>query len=393
VVADNNRLNSKKRENNQVKIMVILLFIVLFLLILFRTCAKNELFKNESVQESGIDTLSKVKDTVVPDVEIVDSTDTIQGDSVKNDTISMPDRLREKKKAVTVPVPTAAVSVTSDTVSTSSRSEDTTSGVTVGSIIDTSECARDTTGLWVYPDPSGGLHRGAVTVRFYSNRFCVIYYRMKDSDEWVEYHNGEIQIEKTGTLVFFASDTCGRKMASREEYYEIDNVLQSMCSPDMGYVKVGDASFCIDTYEWPNKKGSRPTAYVSLYQAGDSCFSVGKRLCTYDEWMIACSGPYSNRYPYGDTYEENACVTADTSVRISGGKPECRSFFGMYDMSGNLLEWTDTRSVENSRFYYVSGGFWDSGVKSSCSEKRYSYFTQNQHNPVGFRCCKDVSDK
>jgi formylglycine-generating enzyme required for sulfatase activity len=83
-------------------------------------------------------------------------------------------------------------------------------------------------------------------------------------------------------------------------------------------------------------------------------------------------------------------VTADTVVKKSGEKAECRSYFGLYDMSGNLQEWTDTRASENGRFNYVTGGFWNSGIKSSCRERRYSYFSQNKHNPVGFRCCKDI---
>jgi hypothetical protein len=38
----------------------------------------------------------------------------------------------------------------------------------------------------------------------------------------------------------------------------------------------------------------------------------------------------------------------------------------------------------------VMGGFWQSGPRSGCFDIRYSYFPQNRHNPVGFRCCKDI---
>jgi formylglycine-generating enzyme required for sulfatase activity len=59
-------------------------------------------------------------------------------------------------------------------------------------------------------------------------------------------------------------------------------------------------------------------------------------------------------------------------------------------MSGNLLEWTGTVSRGNPGFYNVLGGFWQSGVRSSCFDIRSSYFPQNRQNPVGFRCCKDA---
>jgi formylglycine-generating enzyme required for sulfatase activity len=58
-------------------------------------------------------------------------------------------------------------------------------------------------------------------------------------------------------------------------------------------------------------------------------------------------------------------------------------------MAGNLAEWTSTRSSKNDRFYNVMGGFWESGPQSTCFDKRYSYFPQNRHNPVGFRCCSE----
>jgi formylglycine-generating enzyme required for sulfatase activity len=136
----------------------------------------------------------------------------------------------------------------------------------------------------------------------------------------------------------------------------------------------------------------RPTAFVSLYQANDSCFSKGKRLCATDEWVVACSGPFGWAYPYGDVYEPNACGTQDTTVRPSGSRPECRGYFDVYDMSGNLAEWTNTRATRNPQFYNVKGGFWASGAGVTCRDTRYSYFPQNRHNPVGFRCCKDSEE-
>lgn len=180
-------------------------------------------------------------------------------------------------------------------------------------------------------------------------------------------------------------------MERRQEYYEIETEhKKAPCPEGMVQVKVGATEFCIDRYEWPNRKGSMPQAYVSLYQAMDSCYAVDKRLCSAEEWAIACSGPYSWKYPYGQRYEQYGCVTQDTMLEPSGSKPECRSFYGAFDMSGSLLEWTSTKAKENSTFFYVVGGFWASGSQSSCSDKRYSYYPQNRHNPVGFRCCRAI---
>ncbi len=254
-------------------------------------------------------------------------------------------------------------------------------------------CKKDSTELWVYPDPSGGLHYREVKVHFVVNRPATVHYRFKNDSAWLRFDGAPVTIATTTTLFFDAIDSCGNVMERRSEYYEIEPGLEkSPCLPAMDQVKVGTMNFCIDRYEWPNRKGVVPQAYISLYQATDSCYSVKKRLCTAEEWMVACAGPYTWKYPYGQNYERYGCVTHETTVAPSGSKPECRTFFGAFDMSGNLLEWTSTRAVENEAFTYVMGGFWESGPKSGCRDRRYSYYPQNRHNPVGFRCCRDLQE-
>jgi hypothetical protein len=254
------------------------------------------------------------------------------------------------------------------------------------------ECAKLTGKLWVYPEPSGGLHRGTITIRFISNRPCSVSWQYENDPVWNLYTDDKIVVDTTIAILFKAVDRCGNVMPTREELYVIEpEVKTDLCPPDMDLVQIGKTRFCIDRYEWPNRKGAPPLAYISLYQASDSCFSKKKRLCTSEEWSLACSGPHSWSFPYGQKYEPYACVTSDTAPKLSGSKPECRAYFGTFDMSGNLMEWTSTPSRENRHFNNIMGGFWESGPRSGCFEKRYSYFPQNRHNPVGFRCCKDVS--
>jgi hypothetical protein len=252
-------------------------------------------------------------------------------------------------------------------------------------------CDGDTTAPWVYPDPSGGLHHKAVSIRLFATKPCAIEWKTDSAEPWQAYSGKEIHLEKTTALLMRAVDSCGNKMPERDERYELrpDDTIR-YCPDDMEHVAVAKTSYCIDRYEWPNKKGQNPRTYVSLYQAMDTCASAGKRLCTSDEWTVACTGPYGWKYPYGEKYEIYACVTNDTTARPSGEKPECRGYFGAFDMSGNCAEWTSTRSSKNAHFYNVMGGFWESGPQSGCFDVRYSYFPQNRHNPIGFRCCKDA---
>jgi len=254
-----------------------------------------------------------------------------------------------------------------------------------------SPCAKDTLLPWVTPDPSGGLHRKAVAVKLTANKKSVIEWSF-DGRDWRVYDGKLINISKAATLHYRATDSCGKKMDARSKRYEFDMADRSgQCPQDMEYVKVGGKEFCVDAYEWPNRKGAVPQAYVSLYQATDSCFSQRKRLCTSDEWTSACGGPSGWKYLYGDSYEGNACAARDTAVQKSGSRPECRGYYAVFDMSGNLSEWTSTAAPQDRSFNNVMGGFWASGTQSRCADARYSYFPQNRHNPVGFRCCRDVS--
>ena len=42
--------------------------------------------------------------------------------------------------------------------------------------------------------------------------------------------------------------------------------------------------FCMDTYEWPNKKDVKPIVMVTWYDMKKSCEDQDKRLCVDNEW-------------------------------------------------------------------------------------------------------------
>jgi hypothetical protein len=379
---DSNRLNKKNRKSF-IRVIVVLCVLFLLLYLLFRFLrGNNEVKTIENPIQSGIDTALSV---TTPDI-VKDTIDTVHIDSVKR-TVPVVRKKKTIEKTDTLKVDTLSKAAPVDTAADSTKTD------TLVSEIKPNPCDEDTTELWVYPDPSGGLHRRSINVKLFSNKQCTIYWKFKKDNTWSIYNEVPLSIDSNATLVFKAIDSCGKEMGIREEYYQIEKNRSTLyCPSDMEYIKIGSLEFCIDRYEWPNRKGVVPQSYISVYHAMDSCYSAGKRLCSADEWTMACSGPYSWPYPYGQKYEHYACATADTTVAISGSKPECRGFFDVYDMSGNLAEWTSTRAQENRNFYYVEGGFYQSGPKSGCFDKRYSYFPQNKHNPVGFRCCKD-SDK
>lgn len=175
-------------------------------------------------------------------------------------------------------------------------------------------------------------------------------------------------------------------------------------------------NFCMDRFEYPNQKGAYPWISVSWYEAEDLCASEGKRLCDENEWTFACEGEEATPYPYGYVRDARICVsdqqwrpfhesamrprdgnTAMAEVdRLwqgfpSGAQPKCRSPFGVYDMTGNVDEWTRT-SRDGERPSILKGGYWGP-VRTRCRPSTRSHDENHIFYQEGFRCCADAGSK
>ncbi|MFN3197939.1 MAG: protein kinase domain-containing protein [Bradymonadia bacterium] len=140
-------------------------------------------------------------------------------------------------------------------------------------------------------------------------------------------------------------------------------------------------AFCVDTYEYPGS--GRPKTRVTFAAAKGMCASKGKRLCSGSEWKRACGA--GRAYPYGGSFNPNRCNTEDDdeeerSVTSSGRFKKCRSGFGVYDMSGNVAEWTSDQRVRGG-----TSADADEDVSCNGSERRGG---GSSSSTVGFRCCK-----
>lgn len=182
-----------------------------------------------------------------------------------------------------------------------------------------------------------------------------------------------------------------------------------------GMVRVDKGNFCIDQYEWPNQEGALPDFALTAYQAEAFCKSVGKRLCTHDEWVSACLGPDNLSYGYAAQRDPNRCNdNADHYIPVdwsrmsnpvewkkyaktlykgvpSGSKAGCYTDEGsgrVYDMIGNVREWV-TNPHGNGGYDFESS-YWYGTMMGplGCG------FIVPNHSPgfasyeVGTRCCK-----
>ncbi|MEO7327188.1 MAG: SUMF1/EgtB/PvdO family nonheme iron enzyme [Minicystis sp.] len=171
-------------------------------------------------------------------------------------------------------------------------------------------------------------------------------------------------------------------------------------------------SFCMDRYEYPNQKGVYPWILISFYEAVDLCADEGKRLCDEQEWTFACEGEEATPYPYGYTRDATACDIDRTwrpfhesalrdrtglaaQVELdrlwqgvaSGSQPRCKSPFGVYDMTGNVDEWTRS-SREGERPSILKGGYWGP-VRTRCRPATRSHDENHMFYQQSIRCCTD----
>ena len=195
-----------------------------------------------------------------------------------------------------------------------------------------------------------------------------------------------IDYNKTGSVFFLAEDSVGNRTAWEEAKY--DMASDNVCGKNAFPVPVGGKTVCVDAYEYPNQPDATPKDMVSQEEAARICKNEGKHLCSIEEWQAACRGKDGLKYSYGKGYKQSKCNTNTKSAKRSGRKTQCRSWWGMYDMNGNLWEWTSSTSKQHPDKFLVAGGAWNTNNESSCSESKFSFYPQNQYPSVGFRCCK-----
>jgi len=166
------------------------------------------------------------------------------------------------------------------------------------------------------------------------------------------------------------------------------------------------------------KNKDQPANLVDWFEAATFCQREKKRLPTADEWMIAAG--VKRTYPWGeaafDGKNANICDKSckapwalwrigDGYERVSpvGHYPSGATPEGIFDMAGNLWEWTSTRASggvllllgkEQPREDFmdeviIKGGSYGSHPSQSKNSAFAKSPTNFKASHVGFRCLKE----
>ena len=85
-----------------------------------------------------------------------------------------------------------------------------------------------------------------------------------------------------------------------------------------------------------------PVAGVTWEAATSYCKDLGKRLPTEEEWEFAARGTDQRLYPWGNMWQEDKANANGSNGFIEVGAKNGTSPFGIFDMVGNVWEWTDS---------------------------------------------------
>ena len=138
-----------------------------------------------------------------------------------------------------------------------------------------------------------------------------------------------------------------------------------------------------------SRPGVLPWADVTAEEAEAACQAAGARLCTGAEWSRACGGVQAADYPYEGMFDPRAChggAFASGGPRVGGDLAGCQRG-GVFDLSGNLKEWTAER---REGLQVVRGGGYETHLASAlaCDQQDDLKDAGLRHPALGFRCCR-----
>ena len=213
---------------------------------------------------------------------------------------------------------------------------------------------------------------------------------------------------------------CPPEMASIDRRFCIDKWEASLVEVgDNGGEQPFSPFLVVDGHEVRARSAPSvyPQGYISGNQAQAACEKAGKRLCSPNEWRKACVGPASQLYGYGTMHHHGTCNDEGRSPMLqlfsgslgqssdwdplkmndprlnqlpgalarTGSHRGCTNGYGVYDMVGNLHEWTSDPQGTFQGGYYLDTSINGEG----CSYRTTAHDFDYHDYSTGFRCCAD----
>jgi formylglycine-generating enzyme required for sulfatase activity len=177
--------------------------------------------------------------------------------------------------------------------------------------------------------------------------------------------------------------------------YEVTNLAYKACvkddkCPPPDHKNVGGLQNYYSDY------GNFPVVYVSWSDANKYCEWRRARLPTDAEWEKAARGTDGRIFPWGNG--DANCDLANYGLCEKGLPKEVGSYeggkspYGVYDMSGNVFEWINAKSIVSPDQQVVTrGGAWGFTQESATTVYRALRIGSQSQDYIGFRCAANAN--
>ena len=145
-------------------------------------------------------------------------------------------------------------------------------------------------------------------------------------------------------------------------------------------------------------KKFHPVVQVSVEDAFAFASWIGRRLPTEMEWEAAARTDLGYKYPWGNTWKDNACNVGKNGAFGTTAVDYYTDYdndFKISDLLGNIMEWTSgiekpAVTLNSQQKYNIAkGGAWNSSNDISISSR--ALFKPNfTSNTIGFRCISEI---
>ena len=113
------------------------------------------------------------------------------------------------------------------------------------------------------------------------------------------------------------------------------------------------------------------------------------RLPTEEEWSAACLGGEKTEYCGSNSVDAVAWYSGNSGDKTHSIGQKKPNHYGLYDMSGNVWEWTSSCWESDCSRRVGRGGSWSDNPASVRSAYRYWYYTADRNFNLGFRLAQD----